>query len=40
MVRYLINENIKSISYFIAEKDNGVYDAINKGLNLSKLVRS
>lgn len=32
----IINENSNMIDYWISEKDEGLYDAFNKGLSLSK----
>src|ERR1700677_4593827 len=33
--REIINHYSKSITKFISEKDNGLYDALNKGINLA-----
>lgn len=32
----IIKKYDKNINYFISEKDNGIYDAMNKGLNYAK----
>ena len=35
-IQKIIKKNKKNISKLIVEKDNGIYDAINKGIKLSK----